>query len=555
LKENSNYCKIKLHGCGLMKKSGFIEGAVIATLAIFFTKFIGIIYVIPFYNIVGTKGGALYGYAYNIYNLFLIISSAGIPLAISKLTSEYNALKKYKEKEYMFTITKKIIIVFSITSFLICFIFAPLIAKLIIGDVVGGNTIEDITFVIRCVSFAILVVPLLSISRGYLQGHGYISPASFSQVIEQIVRILVILVGSYCVLNILHLSLRTAIGIAVFGACAGAIVAYIYLANKMIIIKHKNIDNNDLKKQEKIIIIKKIVMYSIPFIITNIANSLYNSTDMILLIRGLNYLKFPASDIETISSVFTTWGNKLNTIVTSIATGLAISLVPSIAKSNAKKDFKDINDKFNKTIQVFIYIALPISIFMSIFANQIWTIFYGESYYGPIIFRYSIIVASVDALYIMICNGLQGLNKSKLIYISVVLGLLINLCLDIPLMLLFNKIGIYPYYGAITATIIGYTISLIIPFITLKKRYNLDYNNTIKKIPKLFGTYFIMIFFSLIYSVIINYVINRLLLILLLSIFGLFLVIIYYFLNKKELNELFNNKIENILKREKRDEQ
>ena len=57
-----------------MKKSGFIEGAIIATLAIFISKFIGIIYAIPFYSIVGNQGGALYGYAYNIYNLFLSIS-------------------------------------------------------------------------------------------------------------------------------------------------------------------------------------------------------------------------------------------------------------------------------------------------------------------------------------------------------------------------------------------------------------------------------------------------------------------------------------------------
>jgi len=210
-----------------MKKSSFLEGAFIATIAIFFTKFLGIIYVIPFYNIVGNQGGALYGYAYNIYNLFLIISSAGIPLAISKLTSEYNTLKKYKEKKYMFKEAKKVVFTFSIISFLICFIFAPLIANIIIGDVTGGNTIEDITFVIRCVSFAILVVPILSISKGYLQGHGFIRPASFSQVLEQIIRILVIIFGSYFAINVLNLSLRTGIGVAVFGAAAGAIIAYI----------------------------------------------------------------------------------------------------------------------------------------------------------------------------------------------------------------------------------------------------------------------------------------------------------------------------------------
>ena len=71
-----------------MKKNSFMEGAVIATAGIIFVKIIGLIYVIPFNSIIGEKGGALYGYAYNIYMLFLSISSAGFPFAISKLTSE-----------------------------------------------------------------------------------------------------------------------------------------------------------------------------------------------------------------------------------------------------------------------------------------------------------------------------------------------------------------------------------------------------------------------------------------------------------------------------------
>lgn len=536
-----------------MKKSGFLEGAFIATIAIFFTKFLGIIYVIPFYNIVGDQGGALYGYAYNIYNLFLIISSAGIPLAISKLTSEYNTLKKYKEKEFMFKEAKKIIFIFSLVSFLICFIFAPVIANIIIGDVTGGNTMEDITFVIRCVSFAILVVPLLSISKGYLQGHGFIKPASFSQVLEQIVRILVIILGSYFVLNILNLSLRTAIGVAVFGAAAGAIVAYIYLINKLTLIKpNDNKDESELKKEERKLIFKKLIFYSIPFIIISIANSLYNSTDMILLIRGLDYLGYNAKDIETISSVFTTWGHKLNTIVTSIATGVAVSLIPSISENRAKKDYNGINDKFNKLLQVFFYIALPLSLFMSVFAKEIWTIFYGTSYYGPRIFKLLIITAALDALYIMICNGLQGLNKSKLIYIAVISGLLINLCLDIPLMFLFHYIGIDAYYGAIVATVIGYSISLIIPMATLKKEFKINFNNTFKKLPKLFGVYLIMIFLSLIFRGIITNIDSRILLIILLGVIGIILIILYYFLNKKELEEILGFNIKNKL-RKKRD--
>lgn len=536
-----------------MKKSGFLDGALIATIAIFFTKFLGIIYVIPFYNIVGTQGGALYGYAYNIYNLFLIISSAGIPLAISKLVSEYNALKQYKEKEYLFQSSKKVIFIFSFISFLICFIFAPQIANIIIGDVTGGNSPNDISFVIRCVSFAILVVPLLSISKGYLQGHGFIKPSSFSQVLEQIVRILVIILGSYFVLNILNLDLKTAVGVAVFGATIGAIVAYIYLVNKLNQIKKDNIeDTKELKKEEKKLIVKKLIIYAIPFIVISIANSLYNSTDMILLIRGLDYLNYNPIDIETISSIFTTWGHKLNMIVTSIATGVAVSLVPSISENRAKKDYQGINDKFNKILLIFFYIALPLSLFMSIFAREIWMIFYGESFYGPIVFKLLIITAAIDALYIMICNGLQGLNKTKLIYIAVISGLLTNLCLDIPLMLLFDKLNIYPFYGAIAATIVGYTISLIIPLFSLKKEFQINFKNTIKKLPKLFGVYIIMILLSLIYRGIINNVDSRILLILLLIIIGIILIVIYYILNRKEIEEILGKSIKDFI-RKKRD--
>ena len=67
-----------------MKKNSFIGGAFVSTMAIIMVKIIGVIYVIPFNALIGEKGGALYGYAYNIYALFLSISSAGLPFAVSK---------------------------------------------------------------------------------------------------------------------------------------------------------------------------------------------------------------------------------------------------------------------------------------------------------------------------------------------------------------------------------------------------------------------------------------------------------------------------------------
>lgn len=214
---------------GKLKKSSFLEGAFIATFCIIVTKILGILYVIPFYKIIGEQGGTLYGYAYNIYNVFLILSSAGIPLAISKLTSEYNTLNEQTKKSRMYYLSTNIIMTFSVLSFLICFIFAPNLSNLIIGSLEGGNTIKDVTFVIRLISFALLVIPFLSVERGYLQGHRYILEPSISQVIEQIVRIAVILIGSYLCTYTFKLPTKYAVGISVFAACIGGIATLSYL--------------------------------------------------------------------------------------------------------------------------------------------------------------------------------------------------------------------------------------------------------------------------------------------------------------------------------------
>ena len=469
-----------------LKKSNFLEGAFIATLCIIITKVIGVLYVIPFYKIIGEQGGTLYGYAYNIYNVFLIISSAGIPLAISKITSEYNTLNMHDKKLRMYQISTKIIMIFSIISFLICFLFAPQLSNLIIGELEGGNTIEDVTFVIRLISFALLIVPFLSIERGYLQGHRYIKEPSISQVIEQLVRIAIIITGSYLCTYIFKLPIKFAVGISVFAACLGGVATYIYLHN--IIKKNKKEIGFDIKskttKNEDREITKKIIFYSIPFVIISLTNTLYTSTDMILVIKTLPKLGFSAVDTEFISSVFTTWGVKFNTIITSIPSGLIISLIPNMVKDYTEKNMNAVNSNFNKCLKIILLIIAPLAIFMSGMGTSLWNVFYGTNNYGPSIIKYSIIVTIFDCLYIVINSLLQSLNKPKVIYTSVITGTLLNLILDVPLMNLFHKLGLPAYHGAITATLIGTAISNMISIIYLKRKMKFNYQETVKSIPR-----------------------------------------------------------------------
>ena len=118
-----------------MKKNSFIEGAVIATVAVIITKILGMLYVIPFYDIIGSKGGALYSYAYNIYTIFLGISSAGLPNAISKIISEYSALGYKRAIVDTYKISLRLISIISVTMFFIMFLYELHIRELRVNSV------------------------------------------------------------------------------------------------------------------------------------------------------------------------------------------------------------------------------------------------------------------------------------------------------------------------------------------------------------------------------------------------------------------------------------
>lgn len=531
-----------------MKKNSLVEGALVATIGIVIVKVIGLIYVIPFNAIIGEQGGALYGYAYNIYNLFLAVSSAGFPFAISKLTSEFNALGYKKAVKDTYNLAIKIILIISVIIFILLFVFAPQIGKLIIGESSGGNTIEDIAFVIRMISFAILVVPFLSVTKGFLQGYKYIKPTSISQILEQVIRVVIILVGSYLALKVFNTDMKTAIGIAVSGAFFGGIAAYIYL--KIKIKKSKILLNDEIKDKKEISkkdIIKKILTYSIPFIIISLIYNLYNTVDMILVSRTLRDILGVSSDVtESIVSIFTTWGVKLNNILLAVITGLTTSLIPNIVSSFTKKNMKDVDNKFNKSIQYVLFIMVPCTLFLSFLAEPVWTLFYGESIYGPLIYKVYVLYALFGGLYTVVVNTLQGLSKYKLVIITVLIGLILNTVLDVPMMLLVDKLGYEASYGAIFAAVIGYSISIIISLTVLKKKYGFSFNDTRKKLPGYVISWLIFeISILLLKLVVPTDLNNRLIQIPILLLFGVVSFGIYFVINyfNGNLKSLFNIKI------------
>lgn len=485
-----------------MKKNSFINGALIATAAIVITKILGIVYVIPFYAIIGESNIALYGYAYTIYNLFLSLSTVGIPPAMSKLISEYNTLGFYHTKERAYKLGKYLLIGLGVILFIIMFFGAPFIAYQIMGNNTGGNSKESITFVIRVISTAILVVPFLSVTKGYLQGHKFIAPSSYSQVIEQVVRIAVILIGSYLCVRVFNVGVTKAIGVAVFGATVGALVALIYLLVKIRKNKKDIIVNEPQKPEEKGVtnkaIIKKLLIYSVPFISFGLALSVYDYIDMTTIIGSLTNLGFKTADAESILGVINTTGNKLNSVVLAISTGLMTSLVPNITASFVKGDKKDVKNKVQQSFLMLLYVTLPMAVGLSILSKPVFYAFYGASNWGPKVFCFTIFIALFRCVFTTSISIAQSLNKFKNVFLSIIAGILVKLVLQVPLMNLFSRLGIYPFYGSTLATLLGLSTSFITNLIVINKTVKLDIKAYFKKMFKFLYPLVIMIIMLLV---------------------------------------------------------
>ena len=468
-----------------LKKNTFIQGTIVTSIILIVIKLLGALYVIPFYKIIGTNGGTLYSYAYNIYNLFLNISTAGIPIAISMIISEYLALNMYDAKERAYKIGKKIIAFLAILSFLIVFFGSEYIARFIISDVTGGNSIEDISYVIKSVSFCLIIIPFLSVLRGYMQGHKFITPTSYSQLIEQIVRIIVVLLGSFTVIKILNKSVTSGVGVSLLGAFFGGLIAYIYLQVK---VKNNKKEFPISDKRDQVsnkAIVKKILSYCIPLVIISVVDNLYTIVDVKLIIKGLNMVGYSAIESETVSGIVSTWAPKICTVIIAIAISLTTNIIPHVTTSYIKKDYNEVNRRFNQAISTMLIITVPMALLLLMLSNESYYIFYGSSKYGSLALKASAISHIFFGVWTVINTCLQSMRKFKIVYINSVVGLLSNALLDIPLILLFNIIGLPEYIATIVSTCIGYSISIVIALIYLRKEMHFSYNMTINLLKKL----------------------------------------------------------------------
>ncbi|WP_436859758.1 putative polysaccharide biosynthesis protein [Staphylococcus caeli] len=471
-----------------------VRGTFLITLSILITKVLGVIYIIPFYAIIGgEKNLAPFNYAYTPYNIAIAIATAGVPLAASKYVSKYNALGAYRISEKLYKSSFIVMTITGFIGFLLLYLLAPSIASITLankGDVKGVWTVDDITWIIRIISIVVIFIPLLATWRGVFQGYKSMGPTAVSEVIEQVARILFILIGSYLVLNVFHGSVLAANGVATFAAAIGAIAAifvlwYYWRKRKGNIERMVATDNTGMDVSYGKMY-KEIISYSIPFVIVSLNFPLFNLVDQFTHNSALNIAGVASNLHDYFFSILNMTTNKIVMIPTSLSAGFAVSLIPFITKTYASGQLNEMHRQIRTSLGVLMFITVPASLGIMALALPLYTVFYTYNVDGSQLLFYYAPVAILIALLSVTASMLQGIDKQKLTVFVILAAVVIKIILNTPLIVAFHTAG------AILSTAIALLFAVLCNFYILKKYARFNFSETWLHFGKIFLYGFIM---------------------------------------------------------------
>lgn len=455
-----------------------VKGSAWMTFGSIVSRILGAIYIIPWYAWMGSHGNianALTAKSYNVYSLFIIISTAGIPGAVAKQVAKYNALNEYEIGRKLFRRGLILMAMFGVLFAAIMYFAAPVLAT---NDIVGAITHGAKTdprevAVMRSLSYAVLLIPILSIMRGYFQGYADMMPSAMSQFVEQLARVLWMLLTAFIIMQVQNGSYVKAVIqsnlAAAIGAVFGILLLLWFLYRRRDQLNDLMRNSNNAIKISTAGIFWEIINQSIPFIIIDSGITFFQLIDQYTFHPMMAMFVHASSDqIESWYALFGLNANKLIMIIVSLATAMAVTAIPLLSGAHARKDFQSISNQIENTLELFLFVMIPASLGMAAISTPVYTIFYGYDPLGSSVLYLSAFTAISLGLFTVLMAILQGLSENGMAIKYLILGLIIKLVVQLP-MIKFFKV-----YGPLLATNIGLiaTIGLSLQHLRVKYRYN-----------------------------------------------------------------------------------
>ena len=445
-----------------------LKGSAWMTIGSILSRILGAIYIIPWYAWMGKYGNlanSLTAKSYNIYSLFIIISTAGIPGAIAKQIAKYNALNEYGVGRKLFRHGLALMGVFGIIS-AACMYFLAL--------PLSGFNPQEVP-VIRSLALAVLIIPILSILRGYFQGFNDMMPSAISQFVEQLARVIWMLLTAYVIMRVQHgnyvdavtqSNLAAAIG-AVFGI--GLLVIF-YLRQKRTVDPLIAQSNNQVQVSTNSLLFE-IIQQSIPFIIIDSGINIFQLVDQYTFHPMIaSFMHVPYDTVEIWYALFGLNANKLIMIVVSLSTAMAVTAIPLLSGAHARRDYRDISRQIGNTLELFLFVLLPASLGMAAISDPLYTIFYGYDRLGAHVLYLSSFTAISLGMFTVLMAILQGLDENMYAIRYLIFGLVIKAIVQYPMIRLFKV------YGPLLATNLGLltVIAMSLKHLSVKYRWRVD---------------------------------------------------------------------------------
>lgn len=458
-----------------------VSGSAWMTGGSILSRLLGALYIIPWMAWMGNQdvansANALYTIGYTPYALFLNIATAGVPSAIAKQVSHYNALGEYKISRDIYKKGLQVMAVTGIVAALLMYAIAPFIAA-------NSPTasLSDGTQVIRSLSWALLIIPCMSVTRGFIQGHHTMAPSAISQFIEQLARVIFMLAAVYFIRILSNGEIVDAVTASTFGAFIGALFSILYLF--YVIRKRKpELDYNLAHSKNNIEIstneiFKSIIKTAIPFIIIGSGITLFQIIDQFTFAPIMKSVsELTVKQIENNYAIAAGNANKLIMIVISLAGSMAITSVPLIADLLAKNKMKDVRMQLSDSIQLFFFIMLPSAIGMAVVSKPLYTVFYGYSALGTGILQLSSFMSIFLGLFVLLGSTLQAADQTKSALSAMGIGLIAKLIFQYPSLWLIGT------YGMLVSNIIGFGVTVFLMLLAMYKMTKLNINFLMKRI-------------------------------------------------------------------------
>lgn len=510
----------------MSKDNGIVKGGFISSLSLFLTKFLGIIYVIPLNMILATSlNRDYYSVGFRVYEIILSISISGFPIAVATLVSRYEAQGNYEYARLAKKYGGYVLSGFGFMMMLLLLVFANSIAAMI-KNPAPIEEIYTIATMIRILAVAVYIVSILGSFRGFYQGIKKITTYSFSQFIEQVIRISIIVISGYFFVDILKFDRVIAVYITAIAAGVSAFIAYIllwldYRKNyKIAVFEGK--DQNELRKQ----MILETIRIAIPYMTMSL---LAYATSIIELSLFSKVFASVGFDLETRKQVFTAitmQGEKLSTIPLVIATGFSVAVLPYLNESLAQRNFTKLRQQIIDVISTVILVGVPLCMGIVLFTRPIFHIFFGNTApdIGVGIVRATALL-TITTIVLNICVSMSmAINVRKYVLITYLFAILTKLAWYYPTIVWFGK------YGPIISSFISNVIQIILILGFLKIRFKINFSIVYRRSVVILFAVVLMSIFGLIHTLIpISYrgLIGVLIALTILFIFGTISIIIY----------------------------